>query len=62
MYGLDLSELEWILAASAPSLSFPLLKSHEIDKFGEYRTKRYVLQAFELLDRGDILNLTNTTP
>ena len=62
MYRLDRSELEWILDASAPSLSFPLLKSHEIDKFGEYRTKRYVLQAFELLDRGDILDLTNATP
>ena len=62
MYGLDRSELEWILDPSAPSLSFPLLKSHEIDKFGEYRTKQYVLQAFELLDRGDILDLTNVTP
>lgn len=62
MYGLDRSELEWILDAPAPNSSFPLLKSHEIEKFGEYRTKRYVLQAFDLLDRGDILDLTNATP
>lgn len=61
MYGLDRPELEWILDASAPGLSFSFLKSHEIDEFGEYLTKRYVLQAFELLDHGNILDLTNAT-
>lgn len=59
MYGLDRSELEWILDAPAPSLSFPGLKSNEIKNFGEYRTKRYVLQAFDLLDHRETPDLAN---
>ncbi len=58
MYGLDRSELEWILDAPAPISSFPGLKSNEIKEFGEYRTKRYVLSAFDLLDRGEAPELT----
>ena len=52
MYGLDQSELEWILDAPAPSASFPGLKSREEKQFGEYRTKRYVLEAFRQLKAG----------
>ena len=59
MYGLDRPELEWILDAPEPNSSFPLLKSHEMDEFGEYRTKRYVLSAFDLLDRGEAPELTD---
>ncbi len=58
MYRLDQPDLEWILDAPDPNSSFPILKEHEIQKFGEYRTKRYVLQAFDQLDRGGLPDLT----
>jgi len=51
MYGLDRSEVEWILDAPPPSASFPGLKKQEIKEFGEYRTQRYVLHAFDQLAR-----------
>ena len=53
MYGLDRSDLEWILDARPPSASFATLKRNEIKAFGEYRTQRLVLQAFDALARGD---------
>lgn len=53
MYGLDRSDLEWILDAQPPSASFPTLKRNEIKQFGEYRTQRYVLQAYDQLQRGE---------
>jgi len=59
MYGLNRSDLEWILDAPAPSSSFSVLKKHEEKEFGEYRTKRYVLQAFDLLSHGRTLDLAN---
>ncbi len=52
MYGLTRSDLEWILDAKAPSSSFPSLKHNEILAFGEYRTQRHVLQAFDSIERG----------
>jgi len=52
MYGLDQDELEWILDAPEPSASFPGLKSKELKLYGEYRTKRYVLEAFAQLKVG----------
>ena len=57
MYGLVRADLEWILDAPPPSSSFPLLKQHELKEFGEYRTQRYVLQAFDSLQRGEMPNL-----
>ena len=57
MYQLDRSDLEWILDAPAPSSSFPGLKCSEMQEFGEYRTQRYVLQAYDQLARGEIPNL-----
>ena len=57
MYQLDRSDLEWILDAPAPSSSFPGLKRSEMQEFGEYRTQRYVLQAYDQLARGEIPNL-----
>lgn len=54
MYGLDRTDLEWILDAPSPSYSFPRLKLNEMKKFGEYRTKRLVLEAFDQLARGVI--------
>ena len=32
-----------------PSVTFPGLKSNEMRKFGEYRTKRLVLEAWDRL-------------
>ena len=52
MYGLSRSDLEWILDAAPPSASFPSLKQHELKAFGEYRTSRYVLHAFDQLVLG----------
>ena len=57
MYGLNRSDLEWILDAQAPSSSFPSLKQNEMRDFGEYRTQRYVLQAFDSLKHGQSPNL-----
>ncbi len=57
MYGLDRCELEWILDARPPSSSFPSLKEHELREFGEYRTQRLVLQAFDSLERGIVPDL-----
>ena len=52
MYHLNRADLEWILDAPAPSVSFPRLKQNELDIHGEYRTKRYVLEAYDQLARG----------
>ena len=57
MYSLDREDLEWILDAAAPSASFSALKRNELNKYGEYRTQRYVLQAFDHLESGEIPNL-----
>ncbi|MCA9852230.1 MAG: N-6 DNA methylase [Dehalococcoidia bacterium] len=52
MYGLDREDLEWILDAPYPSASFPGLKHNEEREYGEYRTQRYVLKAYDQLARG----------
>jgi len=57
MYGLARADLEWILDPQAPSSSFPSLKQNEIRNFGEYRTQRYVLQAFDSLKHGQLPEL-----
>ena len=57
MYGLSRTDLEWILDAPPPSSSFPSLKQNEMKEFKEYRTQRYVLKAFDLLERGEPLKL-----
>ena len=57
MYELCRSDLEWILDAPPPSSSFSSLKQNEMKEFGEYRTARYVLQAFDSLEQGQIPNL-----
>ena len=57
MYQLDRSDLEWILDAPAPSSSFPGLKRSEMQEFGEYRTQRYVLQAYDQMARGELPDL-----
>ena len=57
MYSLKRSDLEWILDALSPSTSFPTLKRNEVNKLGEYRTKRYVLSAYDQLARKETPNL-----
>ena len=58
MYGLSRPDLEWILDATPPGSSFPSLKQYELRKFGEYRTERLVLQAFDTLEQGVAPDLT----
>lgn len=55
MYRLERADLDWILDSPSPGTSFPSLKQHEIKRFGEYRTQRYVLDAFDRLSRGETL-------
>ena len=59
MYHLDRDDLEWILDAPTPSASFPGLKRNEMQQFGEYRTQRYVLQAYDQLARGELPDLND---
>ena len=59
LYQLDQEDLVWILDAPEPSQSFPGLKRNEIRRFGEYRTQRYVLRAYDLLAQGQLPNLDN---
>ena len=61
MYELDRTDLEWILDAKEPSQSFPGLKRSELREFGEYRTQRYVLKAYDQLARGELPDLTSRT-
>lgn len=52
MYGLGRSELEWILDAPPPADLFRSLKAAEVQEFGEYRTRRRILRAFDQLAQG----------
>lgn len=54
MYELNRSQLEWILDSEPPGVSFPTLKRNEENRFGEYRTRRYVLHAFDQLLHGEL--------
>ena len=55
LYGLTRDELRYILdpkdvyGEDFPSETFRVLKNNEIKKYGEYRTQRLVLAAFDLL-------------
>ena len=62
MYQLERTDLEWILDAPPPGSSFPSLKNNEMKEFGEYRTKRYVLHAYDQLERGELPNLADVSP
>lgn len=59
MYGLDRDEIEWILEPEEPSVSFPALQRGEEKEFGEYRTKRYVLHAYDQLARAELPDLAD---
>ena len=53
MYQLARTDVEWILESRSPGTSFPSLKQHELKRFGEYRTQRYVLEAFDRVSKGE---------
>ena len=57
MYQLDRTDLEWILDAPEPSAPFPGLKRNELQQFREYRTQRYVLQAYDQLAQRQLPDL-----
>lgn len=58
VYGLERDDLEYILDAPAPSASFTTLKRNEIQEFGEYRTRRYALAAYDQIARGETPDLS----
>jgi len=59
-YGLTRDELRYILdpadvmGEDYPSETFRVLKNNEIKKYGEYRTRRLVLEAWDRLEAGDL--------
>jgi hypothetical protein len=61
LYGLDLDELRYILdpadvmGPDYPSETFRVLKEREIKEFGEYRTRRLVLEAWDRLEKAGAL-------
>ncbi|WP_414040458.1 N-6 DNA methylase [Acidithiobacillus sp. M4-SHS-6] len=60
LYGLTRDELRYILDPSDimgedyPSETFRVLQKNEMREFGEYRTQRLVLNAWDELDHGDL--------
>jgi hypothetical protein len=59
-YGLTREELRYIIdpadvmGADYPSETFRVLKNNEMKKFGEYRTRRLVLEAWDRMEAGDL--------
>ena len=59
-YGLTRDELRYILdpadvmGEDYPSETFRVLKNNEMKKFGEYRTRRLVLAAWDRMEAGDL--------
>ncbi|MBW2146286.1 MAG: N-6 DNA methylase [Deltaproteobacteria bacterium] len=68
LYGLSRDELRYILdpqdvyGPSFPGETFRVLKEKEIRKYGEYRTRRLVLEAWDRLSGKDTLALTQHIP
>ena len=60
LYGLSRDELRYILdpadcmGEDYPSETFRVLKNNELRQFGEYRTQRLVLEAWDKLERGEL--------
>ena len=59
-YGLTRDELRYVLdpadvkGSDYPSETFRVLKANEMKRFGEYRTSRLVLSAWDRLERGEL--------
>jgi hypothetical protein len=68
LYGLDRDELRYILdpadvmGADYPSETFRVLKNSEMRMFGEYRTQRLVLDAWDRLASNDFVGLPYELP
>jgi hypothetical protein len=45
MYGLSTDDIEIVLE------SFPILKAKEVEKYGEYRTRKLVLEKIEKMEK-----------
>lgn len=60
LYGLTREDLCYILDPASvmgedyPSETFRVLKQNELREFGEYRTQRLVLEAWDALERGEL--------
>ncbi|QXB47581.1 Eco57I restriction-modification methylase domain-containing protein [Acinetobacter seifertii] len=59
LYGLSREELQFILDPESvkpnyPSETFPVLRRNEEREFGEYRTQRLVLEAWDKLEAGEL--------
>lgn len=60
LYGLNREELRYILDPADvlgddyPSETFRVLKNKELNEFGEYRTRRLVLEAWDKLEAGEL--------
>ncbi len=67
-YGITREELRYILdpadvmGEDYPSETFRVLKSNEIKKFGEYRTRRLVLEAWDRMATSDAVPAASVTP
>ncbi|WP_031430760.1 Eco57I restriction-modification methylase domain-containing protein [Methylomicrobium agile] len=61
-YGLTRDELRYILDPADvmgddyPSETFRVLKNNELKEFGEYRTRRLVLEAWDRLENGELVS------
>jgi len=68
LYGLTRDELRYILdprdvmGNDYPSETFRVLKEGEIRAFGEYRTRRLVLDAWDAQAQGSLAGATRTAP
>ncbi len=66
-YGLTRDELRYILdpadvmGANYPSETFRILKNNEVARFGEYRTARLVLAAWDRMERGELSEISPPT-
>jgi hypothetical protein len=49
LYGLDRSDVEFILDPPPPAETFRVLKDNEVKRFGEYRTKRMVMEQYDAM-------------
>ncbi|OQB98930.1 MAG: hypothetical protein BWX81_00107 [Spirochaetes bacterium ADurb.Bin110] len=60
LYGLDRDELRYILdpknvmGKDYPSETFRVLKNNELKVYGEYRTQRLVLAAWDAIEKGEL--------
>lgn len=67
-YGLARDDLRYILdpadvmGADYPSETFRVLKNNEIKKFGEYRTRRLVLEAWDRMAVSEVAPATTARP